>query len=106
MSLTTFNFEYVVSVGLALGGAYAVERFSPGMNPVIKFFVVPLFIAYITLKFINTLMPKVVQLADRVGAYVEDETLGEINSMGYMQIFPPIFAVFLIFVILVYNRNI
>ena len=106
MSLTTFNFEYFVSIGLALSGAFAVEKFAPHINPIIKFFVVPLFIAYITLKFINTLMPKVVLLADKVGAYVEDETLGEINSLGYMQIFPPIFAVFLIFVILIYNRSI
>lgn len=106
MSSTTFNLEYLISIGLALGGAFAADNQLPAMNPIIKFFVIPLFIAYITLMFINTFMPKFTKWANDVGAYVEDKTYGEINSLGYMQIFPPIFAVFLVFIILIYNRSI
>ena len=54
----------------------------------------------------NTFLPKFTVWADKVGTYVEDKAYGEINSLGYMQIFPPIFAVFLIFIILIYNRSI
>lgn len=106
MSGTTFSFQYFISIILALGGAFAADQNLPNMNPIIKLFVIPLFIAYITLLFMNTFLPKFTKWADEVGSYVEDKAYGEINSLGYMQIFPPIFAVFLIFIILIYNRSI
>ena len=106
MSSTTFNLEYFISLGLALGSAFAADNKLPAMNPIIKFFVIPLFVAYITLMFINTFLPRFTTWANNVGAYVEDRAYGEINSLGYMQIFPPIFAVFLVFIILIYNRSI
>ena len=105
MATTVFSLEYFLSVVFAMGSAYSIVSAAPQTNKVIAFFVVPLLVAYITLLFFNKLFPKLNEWGDKAGAYVENETLGEINSLGYMQIFPPIFAVFLVFIILIYNRN-
>jgi hypothetical protein len=103
---TVFNLEYVLSIGLALGSAFGINHYNVNTNPIIKFFIVPLLVAYTTLLLVNKLLPKMNEFGDKVGAYVETKTLGEINSLGYMQIFPPVFAVFLIFIILIFNQNI
>jgi len=103
---TAFSLEYFLSIGLAMGSAFAINHMAVETNPIIKFFVVPLLVAYVSLLIFNNLFPKINEIGDRVGAFVENKTLGEINSLGYMQIFPPVFAVFLVFVILIYNRSI
>ena len=73
MSGTTFSFQYFISIILALGGAFAADQNLPNMNPIIKLFVIPLFIAYITLLFMNTFLPKFTKWAEEVGSYVEDK---------------------------------
>tara|TARA_B100000780_G_C21126993_1_gene457822 strand:- start:4274 stop:4591 length:318 start_codon:yes stop_codon:yes gene_type:complete len=103
---TVFNLEYTISIVFALGSAFGINHYNVDTNPIIKFFVVPLLVAYTYLLVANKLLPQMNEFGDKVGAYVETKTLGEINSLGYMQIFPPVFAVFLIFIILIFNKNI
>ena len=50
-------------------------------------------------------LPKLNKYGDLVGNYIEVNALSSINSMNYLQVFPPILAVFLIFMVLIYNKN-
>jgi|UniRef100_A0A6C0J9K3 hypothetical protein len=106
MSETTFNLEYFLSIFLALAAGYSVHRMAPSANSIVKFFVIPLIVAYASLTLFNMVLPKLNKYGDLVGNYVEINALSSINSMNYLQVFPPILAVFLIFMVLIYNKNI
>ena len=102
---TTFNIEYIITVVLALLSAYLVQKGSPNASPFIVYFLVPLLVAYISLQIINAVFPALNVFGQEVKFYVSQKTLGQLNSMGYMQIFPPLFAVLILFFVLLYNRN-
>tara|TARA_B110000858_G_C17752129_1_gene450201 strand:- start:783 stop:1103 length:321 start_codon:yes stop_codon:yes gene_type:complete len=105
MAETTFNLEYFLSISLALAAGYSIHRMAPAANSILKFFVVPLIVAYASLTLFNMILPKLNKYGDLVGNYIEINALGSINSMNYLQVFPPILAVFLIFMVLIYNKN-
>jgi antibiotic biosynthesis monooxygenase (ABM) superfamily enzyme len=102
---TSFNSEYIVSVVAALLSAFLIQKGTPHMSPLIKFFLVPLLVAYVVVYLINWLMPGLNRTGHRISMYVENKTLGEINSMGYVQVFPPMLAILVIFFIMLYNHN-
>ena len=102
---TSFSLEYFVSVFSGLMAGYLIHKANPNTNSVIKFFVVHLIIAYFMLVLLNSLVPWMNNFGTDVKNYVEDKTLNQINNMGYMEIFPPLFAVLIIFLVLLYNGN-
>lgn len=102
---TTFSLEYVVSVIGALGAAYMINANQPTFSPVITFFIVPILTAYVLLKIISFIAPKMNTTGANTGAYVTHSLYSGLNGMGYMEIFPPLFAVLILVVILLYNRN-
>ncbi len=103
--VTQFSLEYLVSVLAGLTAGYLVNRAQPRTNSAIKFFIVPLSVSYGVLMVVNALFPFLNQWGVIMRRYFEDKTLGEINDTGYMQIFPPLFAIFIVFIVLLYNRN-
>lgn len=102
---THFTSEYVVSLLVALLAAYGVAKASPNLSPLVTYVVVPLAVAYVTLQIINAVMPGLNATGARVSAYVENKTLGEINSMGYVQVFPPLLAVTILVFVLLFTQN-
>ena len=50
MSSPTLNFSYFLAIIIGLLAAYFMNNASPNLNPVVKFFVVPIIIIYIMLK--------------------------------------------------------
>ena len=104
-AVTQFNLEYVTSVTLGLLAGYLVHSAMPESNAIIKFFIVPLTVAYIMVNVINIVFPQLNQVGYRLKTYGEARVGGEIDSLGYMQVFPPMFAVFVLFLILLYNRT-
>ena len=105
MAVTSFSLEYLVSVSLALLSAFLVNRSAPNISPAISYFVVPLLVAYIVVTVVNAVFPFLNTWGNNLSNYVEDQTLSTVNSMGYFQIFPPILSIFIIFLVLLYNKN-
>lgn len=102
--LTTFSFEYIISVSVSLFITYLVNKSAPNINPFLTYFVVPLTIAFITLKIINILFPKVNYVGSKTYRYVKGNLMRNIYNMNYLQVFPPFFAVLIIiFIILMFN---
>lgn len=102
---THFTTEYIFSLLVALLATYAVAKASPGLNPMVTYVVVPLAVSYTVLQIANAVLPGLNRTGARVSAYVENKTLGEINNMGYIQVFPPLLAVtVLVFVLLFTNK--
>ena len=102
---TQFTTEYIVSMLVALTATYSIAKASPNLNKFVTYGIVPLAVAYTTLQIMNSIMPGINNTGAKVSAYVENKTLGEINNMGYIQVFPPLLAIsILVFVLLFTNK--
>jgi hypothetical protein len=99
-----FNLEFIITLIIALYVAYLVNHGSPNLNPYITFLLLPLAIAYLVVVIINNVLPGLNRWGRNVYRYGEDVALSEINDTGYIQLFPPLFIVLVIFVVLLYNR--
>lgn len=100
MAVNQFNLEYVISVLIALSIAYVLPS---NVNALIRFFLVPIVIAYITITVLNFTTPKLNTYGNKITSYIETKTYGELNSLNYLQVFPPLFAVFILFIVLLYS---
>ena len=99
-----FKAEYILSVTAGLGFGFLAETYRPDTHPVIKFFVLPLTICYIVLLLLNYLLPKINETSDRIKNYAENKTYGEIYSMNYFVIFPPVFFGLLLFLLVISQK--
>ncbi len=100
-----FNLEYIITISVALYAVYLVSSGSPNINPFITYLLLPLLVAYISMAIINNIWPGINRWGRRVYRYTEDKALSEINNTGYIQLFPPIFIVLIIFALMLYNRT-
>ena len=105
MANTQFNTEYIVSLLVALLATYAIAKASPLLNPIVTYVIVPLAVAYTVLQIVNAVLPGLNRTGAKLSAYVENKTLGEINNMGYVQVFPPLFAVTILVFVLLFTNN-
>lgn len=99
-TLTTFSLEYVLSVSSALLVTYLVNRSTYNVNPILTYFIVPLTVAFIMLKLMNMLFPGINYAGRKTYSYLKGNTMERIYEMNYLEIFPPLFSVLIIIVIL------
>jgi len=99
-----FNLEFIIALLFSLYSVYLVSTNSPNVNPYITFLLLPLIVAYIVVAIINNVIPGLNKSGRSIYNYGEDIALGGINNTGYLQIFPPIFIVLIIFALLLYGR--
>jgi hypothetical protein len=102
MAQTSFSFEYVLSVGLALGSALLINRNSPGVSPLLGFVLIPIVVAYTSLFVMNSFFPKLNSLGQQYGGLFEDKALSTLDSMNYIQMLPPFLFVMVLFFILLF----
>ena len=102
---TQFTTEYIISLLVAMLATFAVAKASPTLNPIVTFVIVPLAVSYIILQILNSVVPGLNRTGSRVSAYVENKTLGQINNMGYVQVFPPLLAVTILVFVLLFTNN-
>lgn len=98
-----FSANYLVSVVSGLAGAYLLHKANPEANKAVTFFLLPLLIAFVMIKVMNAIFPNINEKVNDVRNYLEDKTVGQVNDMGYFEIYPILFVTFLIFVILLYT---
>lgn len=103
--MQNFTLEYIITVLLALGSSYIINKGAPQLNTVIGYFIIPLIVAYVSMQFINLLFPHINRIGQNMYDYVEDRTIGRIDSMGYIQIFPVLLIAVFIFFFLLFNGS-
>lgn len=99
-----FNLEFIFALLIALYSTYLVSSGSPNINPFITFLLVPFVVAYIVIAIINNIWPGINKFGRNVYMYTENKALSQINETGYIQLFPPILIILIIFALLLYNR--
>jgi ABC-type Fe3+-siderophore transport system permease subunit len=103
-STTNFSLEYVFSVIVVLVVCNLLLKSSPKMN-VIVVIIAGLFVGYISLLIMNNLFPKINQISQNIYQYYSFQYMSNFNNMGYFHVWPPILAVLIIFIVLLYNNQ-
>lgn len=99
-----FSFEYAVSIIVVLVVCNALMKKNPNMSTVV-IIILGLLVGYLVLYIMNNFFPYINQIALSVYQYLEYSMLSNFTSMGYMHIWPPILAVLVVFIVLLYNKN-
>jgi hypothetical protein len=99
-----FSFEYAVSIIIVLVVCYSILRLSPGLNIIIVL-LAGLLAGYLSLFILNNVFPSLNKTFQNIQQYYTYQIMNNFNSMGYMHVWPPILAVLIIFIILLYNKN-
>ena len=99
-----FSFEFAVSTIVTIVVASILIKKNPNMSTLVVV-LGGLAVAYVTLQIVNFLFPQINQLANNVWQYFAYQLMTNFNNMGYLHVWPPIFAVLIIIVVLLYNRN-
>ena len=101
---TSFTFEYTISIIVVLVVTNLLVKSNPQMNTVVVI-IAGLLVGYITLYVMNNFFPYINKLFDNLLGYIKYEIMNNFSSMGYMHVWPPILAILVIFIILLYNKN-
>ena len=72
------------------------------MLNIIKFFLIPITIALVTLFLLNKLIPVVDETGDNISDYIEYKLSRGIDNTVYYQLFPPLVIVLIISFVLIY----
>ncbi len=99
-----FSFEYAVSIVVVLLVCHTLVKNSPQMSTIIVI-IAGLVVGWISLIITNTLFPSINQLFSNIYQYYSYQLMNNFNSMGYMHVWPPILAILIIFIILLYNKQ-
>lgn len=99
-----FSFEFAVSTIVTLVVMTMMIRKNPQLSTVI-IVIAGLAISYIALQVVNFLFPQINKVASNVYQYFLYTIMTNFNNLGYLHVWPPIMAVLIIFVVLLYNRN-
>jgi xanthine/uracil permease len=78
---------------------------APQMNTLVVI-VIGLLVGYIFVLFMNTIFPSINATLRDFKQFLYFQYLNSHDTTGYIYVYPPLLVVFIIFVILLYNRNI
>ena len=99
-----FSFEYALSIIVVLIVCNLLLKKAPQMNTVLVL-IVGLLVGYLTLLVINNVFPQLNQFGNNIYQYYSFQFMNNFSNMGYLQIWPPILAILIIFVVLLYNKQ-
>ena len=99
-----FSFEFAVSTIVTVVVATILLKKNPKMSTIVVV-IGGLVVSYITLQVVNFLFPQINKVANNIWQYFVYSLMTNFNNMGYLHVWPPIFAVLIILVVLLYNRN-
>jgi len=104
MAQTTFSLEYILSLVIAILAYYLVNK-SSNIVPLWVALLVGLFAGYVSLLIFNVTLPRLNYYGKEVSNYVVSKTYSGLDSMNYFMVFPPLFAILIVFLVLLYNGS-
>jgi hypothetical protein len=99
-----FSFQYAVSIVIILVVCNILIQKSPQMNTVIVI-IAGLFVGYVSLFIMNNVFPQLNKTGSNIYQYYAYQYMNNFDSMGYVHVWPPILAVLIIFIVLLYNKQ-
>lgn len=100
----TFSVQYALSIIIVLVVCNLLIKSNPQMNTIV-IILAGLLVGYISLIVLNKIIPSLNSGFSELYQYYSYKFSNNFNSMGYVNLWPPILAILLIFIILLYNRQ-
>jgi hypothetical protein len=100
-----FTLNYVISLVIVLVICIYLMKSAPTLHPVL-IVVIGLLVAYLVVSGVNFVFPTFTNTSENISQYVEYSLYSNFNDLGYLNLWPPLFAVLIIFIILLYNGQI
>ena len=101
----TFTIHYAVSLIVVLSICIYLMKNMPNLHPLI-IIAVGLVVAYIFTNIIYYVMPSFTTITTNISQYAEYSLYSNLNDLGYLNIWPPVFVVLIALIILLYNGQI
>jgi hypothetical protein len=95
--------SYTISIIIGLLVAFIVNYYIPTLNTFIKFFIIPLLVIYVMLMLFRLIFPEINRWGKKMTEYTNNNSASNIYAMSYVEIFPPIFIVFILIIVLLYS---
>ena len=95
--------SYTISIIIGLLVAFIVNYYIPTLNTFIKFFIIPLLTIYVMLMLFRLIFPEINRWGKKMTEYTNNNSASNIYAMSYVEIFPPIFIVFILIIVLLYS---
>lgn len=105
MAQTTFSLEYVISIIIIMISVGIIQKNAPKTSIIIKL-IVGLLIGYLSLFILNFALPQLNNMGKSISNYSKNSMYGTINNTGFIQMYPPFFAVLIIFLVMLYSGQI
>ena len=102
---TSPSFTYFFSVIVGLFCGYLLQKTMPNIS-ILIILLFGAFTAYISLIIMNYIFPTINKHMNKVTSYTYDSMMDSVMNMGYVQVFPPIIAVLILLLVLLYNKAI
>jgi len=101
---TNFSLEYVVSIIIILIVCNLLMKSNPQMNTIVVL-LFGLVIGFVSLFIMNKVFPNINKFGSNIYQYYTYQIMNGFSGMGYVHVWPPILAILIIFIILLYNRQ-
>jgi len=95
--------SYTISIIIGLLVAYFANYMVPTLNPFIKFFIIPLVVIYVMLMLFRLVFPGINRFGKKIADFTNTNASNDIYAMSYVEIFPPIFIIFILIIVLLYS---
>lgn len=99
---TTFSLEYILSIIIVMIVVGGIQKTAPRTSISIKI-IVGLLTAYVSLFIFNLVLPKLNGVGRSLSNYGKNTVYSTINNTGFIQLYPPLFAILIIFLIMLYS---
>ena len=99
-----FGIEYTIALIVVIVVCNLLLKANSQMNTVV-IVIIGLVVGYITWYLLQYLMPNIQSTATNLYMFSTYQVMSNFNNTGYMHVWPPILAILVIFIILLYNRQ-
>ena len=100
-----FSPEYALTIIVIILVISMLLKKSPQMNTIVVI-VIGLLVGYVFMVVVNFVLPSLSETVRNWSQYFGFVINSKFNDTGYINIWPPLFVVFVVFIILLYNRSI
>lgn len=101
---TGYGTEYFLSLIIVIVVCSFLFKGARQMNTVVVV-IIGLFVGYISILLLKFLTPNITSIGTNLYLYYTYQIMNNFNSTGYVHVWPPILAVLIVFIILLYNRQ-
>jgi hypothetical protein len=101
---TNFSLEYAVSIIIILVVCNLIIKSNPQMNTVVVL-LLGLVVGFLSLFVMNKVFPNINKFGVNIYQYYTYQIMNGFSDTGYVHVWPPILAILIIFIILLYNRQ-